>query len=90
MLVIKTNLLTLGLVIASLAHADCYSIKDSDNNNICLAKTKNQSGYCYSVRDGDIKNNCLAEVKQKRSYCYNIRSNELKNECLALAENNNH
>jgi hypothetical protein len=80
----KITLLALGLMIASVAYADCYSIKNADNKNVCLAKTKNKSGYCYSVRDADIKNNCLAEVKQKRSYCYNIRNNELKNECLAL------
>lgn len=86
MLVIRTTLLALGLMIASVAHADCYSMKNSDNKNVYLAKAKNQSSYCYSVLDSDIKNNCLAVVKEQRSYCYSIRSNDLKNQCLALAE----
>lgn len=83
---LRITLLAFGLMIASVAHADCYSMKNSDYKNVCLAKTKNQSSYCYSVRDSDIKNNCLAILKKQRSYCFNIRSNDLKNECLALVE----
>lgn len=83
---LKITLLALGLMIASAAQAECYAIKDSDNKNVCLAKTKNQSSYCYSVRDSDVKNKCLAEVKQQRSYCYGIRSNDLKNQCLAFVK----
>lgn len=86
MQLLKVVLAILGLMIASVAQADCYAIKNADNKNLCLAKTKNQSSYCYSVRDRDIKNNCLAKVKQQRSYCYNIRSNDLKSECLALVK----
>lgn len=83
---LQITLLAFGLMIASVAHADCYSMKNSDNKNVCLAKAKNQSSYCYSVLDSDIKNNCLAVVKEQRSYCYSIRSNDLKNQCLALVE----
>jgi len=83
---LKFTIVVLGLMVASVAQADCYAIKNVDNKNVCLAKTKNQSSYCYSVRNNDIKNNCLAEVKEQRSYCYNIRSNDLKSQCLVLVK----
>ena len=82
----RITIAVMGLMIASVAQADCYAVKNADNKNVCLAKTKNKSSYCYSVRDSDIKNNCLAELKQQRSYCYNIRSNDLKSQCLALVK----
>jgi hypothetical protein len=86
MKILKVVLTIIGLQVTCAAHADCYSIKDNDNKNLCLAKTKNQSGYCYSINDHDSKNSCLAQVKQQRNYCYNIRNSDLKNECLALVK----
>lgn len=62
----------------------CYSIRDSDQKNHCLAMAKGQSSYCYSIRDSDFKNVCLAQTKSQKSYCYSIRANDLKNQCLAL------
>jgi len=61
----------------------CYSIRDADRKNVCLATAKNQPSYCYSVQDSDTKNVCLAQVKAQRSYCYSVRNADLKNQCLA-------
>jgi hypothetical protein len=66
------------------AYADCYAIKNQDNKNYCLAKSKAQSSYCYMIKGSDSKNNCLAETMNKRSYCYNIKDSDLKSQCLAL------
>ena len=41
----------------------CYSIREADSKNICLAQTKNQKNYCYSIQSSDIKNHCLAILK---------------------------
>jgi hypothetical protein len=84
---IKLIFVVFSLAFTSVAHADCYSIKHSDNKNVCLAKTKHQYNYCYSVKDSDTKNHCLASVKQQHNYCYSIRNKDLKNECLALTRN---
>lgn len=62
----------------------CYSIRDADQKNHCLAMAKGQSSYCYSIRDSDLKNVCLAQTKSQKSYCYSIRASDLKNQCLAL------
>jgi hypothetical protein len=61
----------------------CYSIRDADRKNMCLARARNQESYCYSIRHSDDKHMCLAVVKKRRSDCYSIRSNDQKNMCLA-------
>lgn len=66
------------------SESSCYSIRDADRKNVCLAMAKQQASYCYSVRDSDDKNMCLAQVKGQRSQCYSIRSADLKNQCLAM------
>ena len=63
--------------------SSCYSIRDADRKNMCLAQAKRQESYCYAIRNGDDKHLCLAVVKQRRSDCYSIRSNDQKNMCLA-------
>jgi hypothetical protein len=68
------------------ALANCYLIKNQDNKNYCLARTKAQSSYCYLIKEPDSKNLCLAETLDKRSYCYNIRSADAKSHCLALVK----
>ena len=64
----------------------CYSIKNSDAKNSCLALAKNQDSYCYSIREADSKNLCLAQVKNQKSYCYSIKSSDSKNQCLAFVK----
>ena len=77
--------LSLLLPVVSVAsETHCYSIRDNDRKNVCLATAKNQPSYCYSVQDSDTKNVCLAQVKDQRSYCYSVRNADLKNQCLAL------
>lgn len=61
----------------------CYSIRDADRKNMCLAQAKRQDSYCYSIRNADDKHMCLAVVKNRRSDCYSIRSSDQKNMCLA-------
>ena len=62
----------------------CYSIRNSDQKNSCLALAKKQDNYCYSIREPDSKNLCLAQIKNQKSYCYSIQSNDIKNHCLAI------
>ena len=77
-------LLWLFITPACAAVSDCYSIKDHDRKNLCLATSTNQQSYCYSMRDSDGKNVCLARLTLQKSYCYSIRANDTKSECLAL------
>lgn len=63
--------------------AHCYSIKDQDQKNQCLAVTQNQKGLCYSIRNSDMKNSCLAQVGGGRSRCYSINDRDQKERCLA-------
>jgi hypothetical protein len=64
----------------------CYSIKNSDQKNYCLALAKHQHSYCYSIHESDAKNLCLAQIKNQKSYCYSIKSSDSKNQCLALVK----
>jgi uncharacterized protein involved in tellurium resistance len=61
----------------------CFSIKDPDRKNVCLAMSKRQNSYCYSVKESDTKNMCLANVMQQQSYCYSIKMHDMKQQCLA-------
>ncbi len=70
--------------VAMAGESNCYSIKDADQKNHCLALAKRQDSYCYSIRADDAKNLCLAQTKGQKSYCYSIRSSDTKNQCLAL------
>ena len=62
----------------------CYSIRDNDRKNMCLALARRDASACYSIRDNDDKNLCLAQVRGQRSNCYSIRDNDQKNQCLAM------
>ena len=77
-------LIIIGLPLA--AKADCYSIRDTDLKNNCLAEQKKEAFYCYSVQDADMKNYCLAKVKQEKVYCYSLKNQDKKNECLAIVK----
>ena len=50
--------------------SDCYSIKDPDQRNQCLAEAQGQPSYCYSIRDPDERARCLAASKSEPSRCY--------------------
>jgi hypothetical protein len=41
----------------------CYSVKDTDTKNMCLANVLGQQSYCYSIKANDMKHQCLAQVK---------------------------
>lgn len=75
-------LLTTTRVCANDSH--CYSIKNSDQKNYCLALAKNKDSHCYSIKESDTKNLCIAQVKNQKSYCYSIKASDSKNQCLAL------
>ena len=90
-LIVLRTALVLGCIGSPLWHgvsraseSHCYSIRDNDRKNVCLATAKQQASYCYSVQDADTKNVCLAQVKGQRSNCYSVRNADLKNQCLAL------
>jgi len=75
------------LPIASFANeSHCYSIKNSDQKNYCLALAKHQVSYCYSLQESDSKNLCLAQIKNQKSYCYSIKASDSKNQCLAMVK----
>ncbi len=78
------GILLLGSGSALANESNCYSIKNNDSKNFCLANAKNQKSYCYSIQESDTKNFCLAKVGHQKSYCYSIRANDPKNQCLAL------
>ena len=72
------------LVTTNLAQAsECYSIRDADMKNQCLAVTQNRLTNCYSIKNPDLKNSCLAQVKNHKSSCYSIKDKDQKNRCLA-------
>lgn len=62
----------------------CYSIKDHDQKNSCLAQAKEQVSYCYSIQESDAKSYCVAQVGGKRNYCYRIENKDMKNRCLSM------
>lgn len=72
-----------GMLAGPVCASECYSIKEPDRKNYCLAVTTDKPSYCYAIKSPDAKNACLAEVKHKRSYCYSIKATDLRNQCLA-------
>jgi hypothetical protein len=66
--------------------SNCYSIKNTDQKNYCLAISKAQNSFCYSIHESDLKNTCLGQVSNNKNYCYGIQSSDTKNKCLALAQ----
>ena len=61
----------------------CYSIRDADWRNACLAETRDSKSRCYSIKDADRKQLCLAQITGERSRCYSIRDHDLRASCLA-------
>ena len=79
-------ILLLIIPIAQANDSHCYSIKNSDQKNYCLALAKHQDSYCYSIQESDTKNLCLAQIKNQKSYCYSIKASDSKNQCLAVVK----
>jgi hypothetical protein len=63
--------------------SQCYSIKDQDLKNHCLAITKQRKSHCYSIKGNDLKNSCLAEIEGRKNRCYSIKDRDQKQRCLA-------
>ena len=66
------------------AGSDCYSIKDADHKNLCLATSTSQLSHCHAIRDSDAKNMWLARLTLQKSYCFNIKAKDDKAECLGV------
>ena len=81
----KLWVLCLGLAVnaAGANPTYCYSMKDADARNLCLAQNRSQKSYCYSIRESDARNYCLATVGGGKSYCYSIRNSDERNFCLS-------
>jgi hypothetical protein len=75
--------LALAPIVSFGASSQCYSIKDSDLKNQCLAETRNEKSRCYSIKNADLKNSCLARVGGNKSQCYSIKDKDQKQRCLA-------
>ena len=84
MRILPCIVLILATTPAAAAGSDCYSIKDADRKNLCLATSTNQQSYCHAIRDGDGKNMCLARLSRQKSYCYSIKAGDARAECLAF------
>jgi hypothetical protein len=83
---VKIAITLLCLIMTGLAWANtpaCFSIRDPDRKNVCLAMSTRQNSYCFSVKDADTKNMCLANVMQQKSYCFSIKLHDMKQQCLA-------
>jgi hypothetical protein len=74
----------IGCGVARASETDCYSIKDQDRKNLCLATSKRQASYCYAIKNADSKSMCLARVDLKKSHCYSIKDKDSQKECLAM------
>ena len=74
----------MGCGVARASETDCYSIKDQDRKNLCLATSKRQVPYCYAIKNADSKNMCLARVDLKKSNCHSIKDKDSQKECLAM------
>jgi hypothetical protein len=74
----------MGCGVARASETDCYSIKDQDRKNLCLATSKRQVPYCYAIKNADSKNMCLARVDLKKSHCHSIKDKDSQKECLAM------
>ena len=61
----------------------CYSIRDADLRNACLAETRGEKGQCYAIRDHDRRQLCLAQTTGQKSTCYNVHDKDRKAACLA-------
>ena len=46
--------------------SECYSLKDADQKNACLAEAKADTPYCYRIKAGDRRDACLAQAKRAR------------------------
>ena len=78
---IRLNFLVVAILAPNISWADtsnCYSIKDSDLKNSCLAVTKNEKSRCYAIKGRDLKNICLAQVGKEKSRCYSIKDRDQK------------
>ena len=69
---------------AAAAGSDCYSIKDADRKNLCLATSTSRLSHCHAIRDSDAKNMWLARLTLQKSYCFNIKAKDDKAECLGF------
>ena len=74
----------MGCGVARASETDCYSIKDQDRRNLCLATSKRQVPYCYAIKNADSKLMCLARVDLKKSNCHSIKGKDSQKECLAM------
>ena len=79
--IVLLSMFSLGFVWANTQA--CFSIRDPDRKNVCLAMSSRQNSYCFSVKDADTKNMCLANVMKEKSYCYSIKLHDMKQQCLA-------
>ena len=78
-----------AVLLANPVMANCYSIRNSDEKNLCLAETKGVTSYCYSIKAADKKNLCLAKVRKdesRRNWCYAIKDTDARNVCLATTK----
>ena len=53
--------------------SECFSIKDDDQRNACLASAKNDQSYCLKIPANDLREACLAQLKGETYGCFKIQ-----------------
>jgi hypothetical protein len=66
--------------------ADCDSIGDPDQRNLCRATAARDASRCESIRNGDLRNYCRAVVRRDPNPCESIRDRDLRGRCRAEAK----
>jgi VCBS repeat-containing protein len=62
---------------ANANEANCYSSKNSDQKNFCLATAKHQGSYCYSIHESDTKI-CVLHRSKVRSVTVTASNQAIK------------
>jgi hypothetical protein len=62
----------------------CYTIKNDDSKNSCIAKTKRKEADCHAIHHEDTRNSCIAQIRGSESYCHTINNENMKSSCIAI------
>lgn len=67
----------------------CYSIKNENMKNACLANALKKENHCFAITNGDSRNLCLGVVRKNEANCFGINSDnkDSQNFCLGSVKN---
>lgn len=76
---------------SSVKGSSCYSVKNENLRNACLANAFKQESNCFSIIDDEnLRNHCLGVVKGTESNCFSITIDyeDSRNFCLGSVKKN--